>query len=119
MNGKKMHMKVIVNVQTKMNMKKGIDGNTRMAMNMNENMNEREFAREFRDECEDERKDDDEVECNAGNGNEMLLNCLLPRRPSRSHGEIGRYPTSVSKISWQKCKTCLFGNDSSRCSRAE
>jgi hypothetical protein len=118
MHGKKVHMKMIVNVQTKMDMKKRVEANTTMAMNMNENMKEHEIAEEFHDECEEERQNDDEAECDAVNGNEILLNCLLLRRPCQSRGGGAATRRGCRRSREQKRKVSYFGRDSCRCSPA-
>jgi hypothetical protein len=98
------------------NMTMNVKMNKNMKVDRNENVNEHEFRSEFHDECEEECEY--EMEDNAANGNEMLLNCLLPRRSSQSRGGRGHYLTRPPKISRQKCEVCYFGSDSCRCSPA-
>jgi protein subunit release factor A len=110
MNEKKKYMKVNINVRSRTNMKKSIEVNMTMAMNMNE--------QEFHEECQEECQEEVEGECDVANGNEMLLNCLLPRRPNPSGGGRHRYPARLPKISRQKYTVRYFGSDSCRCSPA-
>jgi hypothetical protein len=58
------------------------------------------------DECEEERQD--KVACNTANGNEVLLNCLLPRWANSSRRERGCYPTRLQKISRVEMQSLLF-----------
>jgi hypothetical protein len=76
MNGKKMHLKLIINVKTNMNMKKRIEANStatmNMKVNMNENMNKQEFGQNLTTNVKENAK-------MKTNGNEMLLICLFTR----------------------------------------
>jgi hypothetical protein len=119
MNGKKVRRKMLINIQTKMNLKKRIEPNMKIAMNMNvkvntnETMIESEFKREFHGECEEECQD--EAESDAANGNEMPLNCLVPGNQIGAAGAPGGWHlTRLLKISRAKRTTCHFGSDSCR-----
>jgi hypothetical protein len=107
-------MKVIVNAPTNMNTNNSIERNMTMTINMkihmNNNMKEQEFAHGLGNECEEECQieDEGEVECDAANGNQMLLNCMIPRRPNHSRGGRGRYPTRLPKISRAEMQSPLF-----------
>jgi hypothetical protein len=113
MNWKKQkaEIKMVVIVETKMNMKENPEANpklntkmtmnlnVRMKMNENGNGNECELGHESQNEREGECQEEDEAECDAENGNEMRPISWLPRRQNQSREsgrELLKYPVAMN-----------------------